>query len=312
MLLAALGNLGQAIAALVATVGIPLAVKQLSTQNRMSQLEVLTKLESMWSLRFRFADDFIERGGLSDERVISTGTLEYASTHYRVAGSETATTVGQAIPTAARLLLPVLPQLGDPGPKSEQAYIDNLLDRCKLVFPLLDSLHRSEDDGRRHDLRLITDVAVGMATAFDEIADLFESRMARTEPFMQRRSVQLMRELHVVEPILLWIEARTPDTRRSSRTLRALALAAWARAYCWKAMSRQKGGVYFRSGIRDELAGRALYGPIIEVSQGPSLLEKTVQGRRLFKLGRELRDPTRRDVHRLIDRAVALRQAESL
>lgn len=58
MLLPVLGNLGQAVAAIVAAVGIPLAVKQLTNQNRMSQLEVQKRLETMWAERSRFADDF--------------------------------------------------------------------------------------------------------------------------------------------------------------------------------------------------------------------------------------------------------------
>lgn len=309
-MLSDIGNISQALTTLVAIVGIPLAVRQFTAQTRISQLSVLESLEERWNHRTQNASQALQSLGANSKRLLHANTLSAVRNRLSSSGLSPAMELGDVGDPVPRLVLAISPALREPiagefgkvGPRNEREYKKILLWRCEVMFPLLDYLFGEEDDAINADIAVLDAVSMGLATTLNDIAELFEFGIARADHFMQKRALQLIREIHVIEPMLIWLAARTTDDHRSLRVLRVLALGEAARIYFWQNPFHHRGNVFLRSTLRERLLGRQTYGPIITVEERTTWLPRWLQdGITFWRINRPLRDRQKRNQNRLID-----------
>jgi hypothetical protein len=304
-----LGNIGQALAALVAIFGIPLAVRQLRMQNRISRLDVLRDLDRRWSQR---ADRSLAEHP-PGAPLLSVATGKAVTELFAALGSTPAFSVdeGDSFPRQLMALSPDLgsvkrapgePETPSGGPRNEREYEAVLLARCRMVFPVLDRLTASDDDDHRADIRKVFLLVSGFAASLSDVAEMFDFGLADPEQFMEKRHLAVVRDVHVIEPLLLWQATRTGD-HRSMRALRTLALGAAARSYTWLTDFHGSATIGLRRDTRDHL-GQVTYGPILRSGTGYSRLPRRLRWRWLrIAVSRPFRDHTKRAQNRLIDRA---------
>jgi hypothetical protein len=304
-----LGNLGQALAALVAVVGIPLAVRQLRMQNRMSRVEVTRELEKKWVSRTDWA------GGLHSVKdpILSKESAELVSTLFARTGVQPAlqtSDAGFSFPRTLMVLAPTMDtvirspgRLTVPaaGPRNEAEYQEILVRRCQFMFPTLDELSASENQCHRSDIQTVIQLTYRLAASMSDVAEMFDFRLADPEQFLEKRHLAVIRDLHAIEPFLLWQAIRVGD-HRSVRGLRALALGASARSYAFRTDLHGIASIDIRYDLLNHLE-KASYGPLLQCGTMYGRLPAHL--RRVcikYVVAKPFRDRTKRAQHRLIDR----------
>lgn len=302
-----LGNAGQALAALIAVIGIPLAVRQLSIQNQISRLDILRDLETKWAHR---TDQFLQDHP-SDAPMLSAATSATVSDKFvelAVRPAFPGRTVTGPFP---RHLMALMPNLADlqattrpGGPRDEAEYEEELIARCRTTFAILDHLAASGDGAHRADLKKLLHTVYRFTAALSDVAELFDFGLADPERFMEKRHLAVARDLHVLEPFLLWQAIRTTD-HRSVRAMRALALGASARSYTWHTHLHQETPISIRADSQDHME-RSTYGSILQSGSRARFAPSLLQRRRLRREVRQpFRDHAKRSQNNLMDRIAA-------
>jgi hypothetical protein len=142
-LLQDLGNLGQALAALVAVFGIPLAIHQLRIQNRIARVDVARDLETKWSVRASRVRDKPE----PPEAILCQKSMDLVLRTYASQNAKPAFPPSGLPYEFPRSLMMIAPDVSDimtrigrntipaMGPRNEKEYETVLLRRCELMFP---------------------------------------------------------------------------------------------------------------------------------------------------------------------------------
>ena len=311
-----IGNLGQGIAAIIAIVGIPLAVKQLGMQTRVAQLDVLHELEAKWLMRTEQPlRDFMESIECDPmHRVFSNATLSVIEAEFDRMEVSPAFRPNEIQDYVPRLLMSLAPAIStsDPdciagrtneAPRNEPEYEAALLQRCALTFSILDRLSSSQaSTEEQKDLVRLADLVYGYTVSASEIVELFDFGLASPDKFLEKRHLAAIREIHMIEPFLLWQAIRFGD-HRSTRALRTLALGAAARTLTWMTDLHGQTGISIRLRPHDHFES-AGYGPFLR-SGGhlESLPRRLRRLARSYLVSRPFRDPTKGRQNRLIDRA---------
>jgi hypothetical protein len=303
------GNLGQALAALVAVVGIPLAVRQLGMQNRMSRVEVTRDIEAKWISRMNWVAEIHP----IDNPLLSEESMSLVSAIFARSGAQPAlqtSGAGLSFPRTLMVLAPTMDrvmglvgQLVVPpdGPRNEAQYEEMLVRRCQLMFPVMDELSVSDCEASRSDLRRIIQLTYRLAASISDVAEMFDFGLVDPEQFLEKRHLAVIRDMHAIEPFLLWQAIRVGD-HRSVRGLRALALGASARSYAFLTDLHGSASIDMRYDLLNHLE-EASYGPLLQC--GTMLRQLPAKPRRRWLklvIAKPFRDRTKRAQHRLIDR----------
>ena len=226
-----IGNLAQALAAFIAVIGIPLAVRQLRMQNRMSRVEVTRDLESKWSSRL----DRVRAKENVGQPILSIESINFVGNAFAMMNARVAFPADGHEYSFPRVLMLISPDMKSVmrqpgalevpmgGPTNEGEYRDVLIRRCRLIFPVLDELKSSSSVKHRNDIQEVIQLTYSLAASISDVAEMFDFGLADPEQFMDKRHLAVVRDLHVLEPFLIWQAIRLGD-HRSVRGLRALAL----------------------------------------------------------------------------------------
>jgi hypothetical protein len=233
-------DIAQIFLALAAAIGVPFAVVQLRRQGTASRLAVADRLDARWTARLAQAEQNlvaalgVERlPGASD--VLGNESIDLARRRYDAGQTDVGIRpdhVGRVIPYVLLSLLPSIAsfQMEDRCPHNEDQYRELLLRRCHLLFPVLDALQYSQDPTRNSDLASALALVEGYVNAVNDVVEMIEQGDLGLSWFLGKRHYAVLREIHVLEPFILWKTAHENNGRWG---LRVLLLGAAARKFHW-------------------------------------------------------------------------------
>lgn len=235
-MLKALGAYAAVAGGLTAVVGLVFGVRQLALQARAAKLSVLVVINEAWKKRKEIALDRTDRDRWTSETPLS---LETAAIVREALGASKASPVAATstplldpVPFALLLLSPQWSERASPVKATdEESYTSQLRRRCEASFLAFEALNGEDaaDEPREAFARLSL-MAERFVSEMNDIAELVESRIMNPIDFLRKRHYSVMREVYVVEPLILWRSCQ-PGVGRWG--MRVLALGAAARAFHW-------------------------------------------------------------------------------
>lgn len=326
---ALLADFAQVGATLIAALAVPLAVRQLRMQAGSSRLEVMAVVDERWARRSTKPGERLLRLGVpaqeGDERtpdplrVLDESTLSVIRETLNQHGAVPAARppdLDEVVPSLLLLLTPQYdpPDVPHPLPTSEEQYTTNLLHRSRAVFEIMNRLDRPGGNQLvKRDLRRVLAVVEGYVNAVNDIAELMELEVADSVDLLRKRHFALMREVHLVEPFILWKNAVSETGRWG---MRVLALGASARAFHWSSPLHQRKDVYLVLASDDRPYLHREYGAVVAASASPSRVPSLIQRqlrrrrvKRVFSDKSKLNQESLVKSSQTIQRAVGVRES---
>ena len=230
----------QVLLVVIALIGVPIALKQLHGQATASRLAVAERIDGRWRDRLGQAERNILRFLGMDtmpetSTVFGQNAIELARTNFEHSGTSIAidpNRVGRLVPYSLLALSPALEPFESTGrtPTQESDYQELLVTRCRLLFPLLASLEGDAAGTGNADLRLILTLVDGYVNAMTDVVEMIEQGDVDSRWFLGKRHYAILREVHVIEPFILWRNAHSANGRWG---MRVLSLAQAARQFHW-------------------------------------------------------------------------------
>lgn len=231
-----LGTYAALAGGIAAVIGVVFGLRQLALQAQAAKLSVLVVINEGWKKRKNIALDRTDRDRWTSEAPLSPETTAVVRQALGVSGAApvavTSTPLLDPVPFALLLLAPQWSGAANPViARNEESYTAQLKRRCEASFVAFEAL--SNDDAAEEPreafarLSLMTERFV---SEMNDIAELVESRIMNPVDFLRKRHFSVMREVYVVEPLILWRSCQ-PGVGRWG--MRVLALGAAARAFHW-------------------------------------------------------------------------------